>query len=350
MKRVRWLAIVILCLGLLFIWVVKRQPVELEPFAEERVLHSVTVENQLFKLVDDGKVYRVDPHSNKWILEAVVLQPEIIAKSYQKEGNVTYRVSQEDDKRYPVLREFHCDFDAVPTGHRGLRELIGVKHGFTEFTLQTPRHPSVREYVKHRQEMLQGNGDFDDAYLAPTIAQAKSGKQSLKCVCPAKTSSMICSKCSLTTALVYFTEGDDVWYEAWYYVEGDTTPLTLVDLESDLVESSPGIRIMLYESALGVELKALEKPKFRQKTDKPIRFPNNRWVKITWHLHLRGDSTGKIRLWQDDQLLVDTNGQTLPYAKAIYNSLEVGISAHVSTDSVCTMYVDDLHITTKSLK
>jgi hypothetical protein len=53
------------------------------------------------------------------------------------------------------------------------------------------------------------------------------------------------------------------------------------------------------------------------------------------------------QLWQDGAKLVDASGPMLPFGPAIYNSLEVGISAHASGEHASTLFVDDMEIESK---
>ncbi len=53
---------------------------------------------------------------------------------------------------------------------------------------------------------------------------------------------------------------------------------------------------------------------------------------------------GVIELWQDGQKILDTHGKTLVLAHAIYNSIEIGISAYNEQGKTATLYVDDFHI------
>jgi hypothetical protein len=48
-------------------------------------------------------------------------------------------------------------------------------------------------------------------------------------------------------------------------------------------------------------------------------------------------------------MLIDQSGQTLPLAGAIYDSLEVGISAHSFGPNPTTVYVDDVVISNKPI-
>lgn len=340
-------ALVLLC----FFWR-SRTPKEVDPLPESRVLQTIVIDAAAYKIADDGNIYRTNPRSGRWSYVETAFDPNVVARSYVREGATIFRCDpNRSSERYPVTRRFSEGFEDVPDGTPGLRRLIGAERMWTELTLQSPQTPKVSDYVALRRKILSGEADFLDASVAPSTERAHSGKASLKCICPAKTSSMICAKASLSNSLVYFEEGDDVWYQAWYYVAGDVRPFTLVDLEADLVHNAPGIRVMLYdEGEMGVELKAADKPQYRQKGDAKVKFPTDRWVQATWHLHLDSGANGRVRLWQDDRLIVDATGQTHPFRTAVYNSLEVGISAHSFGDRPATLYVDDVLLTTTPLR
>jgi hypothetical protein len=328
-----------------------RHASDIAPLPENRVLHTSHKDGEIYKLVDDGHVYRVIEPGKRWAYIDTVFNPEAIRKSYVADGRTIYRVDEGTGKRYRVLQQFQENFEGVPLGVEGLRALIGETRKWTEVTLQSPLAPTVPDYVALRQKILQGKGDFLGSQVEPSRDQAHVGGQSLKCVCPAKSSAMECSKASLSTGFIYFVKGDDVWYRAWYRIDGKTRPHTLVDLEDSMVTGSPGIRVMVFEEGyLGVELKSLEKPTYRQASRKRTLFPTDRWVEVVWHVHLDDGPAGRVQLWQGGALLVDAAGQTLPFRTAIYNSLEVGISAHSFGDKPATLYVDDLIVTTKPLR
>jgi len=160
---------------------------------------------------------------------------------------------------------------------------------------------------------------------------------------PAKPASMITCKASLSSPLAYFRNGDDFWFEAYYWVEG-SLPLTLVDLECEFVAEHPGIRLRIFEDgALGVELKALDKPQYRQFAESRVTFPKRKWVCARVHYFLSTDD-GRMEIWQDGQKVLDKSGITLPFQSAIYNSLEIGISAHCNPSEPCVLYLDDLRV------
>ena len=64
---------------------------------------------------------------------------------------------------------------------------------------------------------------------------------------------------------------------------------------------------------------------------------------------LSEQTDGVVELWQDGAKIVDRRGQTLPLSHTIYNSLEVGISAHSIGPQPATLYVDDVSISGQPL-
>lgn len=325
-------------------------PEEIAAYPAERVLRTAMLDAIQYKVADDGNVFRVIDERGTWTWVDRIFDPEEIARDYVKEGDSVYCVDSESGKRYLLLKHFEDGFENVPEGVEGLRSLIGEKRKWTEFTLQTPETPTVSDYVALRKRILNDNADFRDASVAPSRLQAHGGLQSLRCVCPAKTSSMICTKTSLATGFIYFEQGDDLWYQAWYCIDGSTRPFTLADIEGRHVKESPGIRLMLFEgNELGVELKALDKPKYRQSSKSRVLFPTDQWVQVTWNIFLHPEE-GRVRVWQDDTLVVNATGPTLPFSTMFYNSLEVGISAHSFGSEPATLFVDDVVVTTKPLR
>ncbi len=72
--------------------------------------------------------------------------------------------------------------------------------------------------------------------------------------------------------------------------------------------------------------------------------PIDEWVQIEAHLVLSTGDDGVIQLWQNDQLLIDQRGQTLPFEEAVYDDLEIGLSAHSDRSGPAELFVDDLVI------
>jgi hypothetical protein len=344
------LAGVALCTaGILFAsWANK--PVEISAYPDVRVLRTVALDGITYKLADDGNVFRVIDERGTWTWVDQIFDPEQIAREFVREGDNLFTVDLESGKRYPLSQHFEDGFEDLPEGVDGLRALIGEERKWTEFTLQSPETPTVSDYVDLRQRILIQNANFLDASVAPSSLFAHSGRQSLRCICPPRSWGMICTKASLGTGLIGFEAGDDLWFQAWYRIHGTTRPFTLADIEGRHVKESPGIRLMLFDGEfLGVELKALHKPKYQQPASNRVSFPTNEWVQVTMHAFLHPDN-GHVQVWQGDTLVVDERGPTLPFSGMLYNSMEVGISAHSFGDERAELFVDDVVITTTRLR
>ncbi len=349
-KRFLLLSLICLAIVLSLAWLRSRRAVEIAPYPTDKILRSAAIDGIQYKLTNDGNVFRVIDERNTWSWVDRVFDPEQIAREYVKEGDDVFFVDTESDRKYLMLKHFEEGFEDLPVEVAGLRAIIGEQRKWTEFTLQTPKTPRVIDYVALRNRILKENGDFLDAVVEPTQVQSHSGHQSLKCFCPPKSARMVCAKASIGSSFFYFEQGDDVWFHAYFKIDGESRPFTLADIEGRHVKESPGIRLMLFgDGELGAELKAMDKPQYRQASDRRIMFPTDEWVQVTWHLYLHPDD-GKLRIWQNDSLVVDAVGPTLPFAGMILNSVEVGISAHSFGNKPTTLFVDDVIVTRSPLK
>jgi len=264
-------------------------------------------------------------------------------KNFELESGVIYRKDSETGQRYSVLRHFGDGFENVTT----INDLIGVERGWTNFTLQSPEAPTVADYTKLAHQILIGEGDFLDNRVEPSTEQAHSGQQSLRTLAVAPEHSSIC-KASLHSTLLYFVKGDHVWFSAWYYFEKVGEFNTLMDLESTFVRNHPGMRIRLNQGYLDIELaKWVPNPMYRQPKENRIPFPLGQWVHLEAHFLLSDLENGIVQLWQDDELIIDVRGKTLPFAAAVYDDLEIGLSSHSFGPDAAILYVDDLIISTE---
>ena len=322
---------------------------EVDPYPNDRILRSAAIEGIQYRLTDDGNIFRVLDERNTWTWVDRVFDPDQLAREYVREGDEVFFVDPESGRKYQMLKHFQEGFEDLPSGVAGLRAMVSEQRKWTEFTLQTPKTPTISDYVALRKAILKEDGNFLDATIEPSQQQFHSGKQSLKCFCPPKSSGMICTKASIGSGFFYFEEGEDIWFQAYYKIDGETRPFTLADIEGRHVKESPGIRLMLFDGELGAELKSLDKPKFRQSPDRRTLFPTNEWVEVTWHLFLHPDN-GKVQIWQNNDLVVDSVGPTLPFTKMVLNSVEVGISAHSFGNKPTTLFVDDVIVTRTPLK
>jgi len=319
-------------------------PQGIDPIAESQIELTKVVDETTFKLTNKGELYRVDAGTGKWHYHDTVFDPEGMLASYRTEGDATYRISPETNQSFATKKQFIEGFEDLPIGVEGTRKLIGFERGWGALTLQSPATPGVSDYVELRRQIIEEGASFIDASIAPDDSKVRSGTRSLKCVAPPCSSDMICTKSSIASPLMYFRQNDDFWFRGYFHAES-SRPYAIMDLECEWIKEHAGIRICIDEKGLlGVELKALDKPKYLQLGDNPIAFPLGQWVEVKAHFRLSHKDDGIIQLWQDNVLIVDTNGVTLPLERAIYSSLEVGISAHSYGDKRCELWIDDLEI------
>lgn len=184
-----------------------------------------------------------------------------------------------------------------------------------------------------------------------TTEHVHSGRQALKCSAGAKVGGSLV-KADVQLGGLHFTKGDEVWFSGWFFLEGggDAKHVFLWDLEASGKYGSPGRRVYLQEGeCLASDLKWWGAPTFRPAAGMRRPFPRDRWVRLKVYL-LLSEGDGVMRVWQDDELVLEGHGQTLPTAKAVYDRLQVGITANGNTESRHTLHVDDVVISNRPLK
>lgn len=314
----------------------------IEPLPADQIEMTFSFSGATHHLVD-GVVYREHPNG-RWEWVARPFDPAEVARSYSQREDQWFRVDPDSGREFPVRRDFADGFEVPAEGLVGLRQLVGEEHGWSELTLQTERAPNIPDYVALRQQIIKNDGQFLDARVEPLSVAAHSGERGLRCVCPAKGPGMVCSKASLSMPLGRWVRGDVVRVSGWFRVVGSRHPHTIVDLECSYAEGSPGLRIVLGEHGeLAAELKSINKHNFRQAPETAVRFPTGRWVQVTAEVLLE-TVQGHVRIWQDDALVLDQPGPTLPFPSAIIDKLEMGVSAHSYGTETVTLDLDDIEV------
>ena len=334
----------LLAAGVFFVVIVREQQQSI-PMPDESVV-ELTVEHEgtTYKLVH-GDLYRV-ASPDRLVFVEKIYDKDFRKTNYASQDGQVFRVDTDTGKRYPTRRHFEDGFENADQ----ITDLIGEQRGWTSFTLQSSSTPSVPEYVQLRSRILRGEAKFLDNRVEPSSENVRTGARALKCYSLAPTPKMVCAKASLSTELLYFVKGDDVWFSGWYFIPEGGMPFTLMDLESTWIKEHPGMRIMIEDGAAMFELKWATKPKYRQPKANRVRIPVGRWVHLKARLHLSESADGQVQLWQDERKLIDEQGQTLPLAGAIYDSLEIGISAHSFGPNPATVYVDDVAISDQPIE
>lgn len=338
--RTQWTAMAVVLIVAIAIFVAGRwQPARSIPMPDDSLV-ELTVEHngETYKLVN-GDLYRVTAPDRLVFVEKLY-DKDFRKTNYTRKDGQVLRVASDTGKTYPTRRHFEEGFENAER----IGDLIGPERGWTSFTLQSVKTPTISEYNRLRSRILKGESDFMDNRVQPTSKIAHSGTGSLECYSVAPSPKMVCAKASLSTELLYFVKGDDFWFSGWYFIPEGGMPFTLMDLESTWIKEHPGMRIMIEDGAALFELKWANKPKYHQPKVNRVRIPVGRWVHLKARLHLSESVDGQVQLWQDERKLIDEQGQTLPLAGAIYDSLEIGISAHSFGPNTATVYVDDVAI------
>ena len=324
--------------------VVACRPAGIAPLPESEVELSA-VDGGITYKVHGGNAYRVEPRTGRWLFVQRVYDPDFRAKHYVERDGAIFR--RDGESLVPVRRSFSDGFEDAAR----LTDLVDLERGWTSFVLQSPRAPTVTDYVALRKKILSGKGDFLDNRLEPSGARAHLGSASLEAVSLPATRGMITAKAALSTELLHFVKGDDVWISMWCHVPADSgMPLTVLDLETTWIENQPGMRIMIADGEhVCLQLKSLGNPTYRQPHGSEVTFPRGRWVRLRVHLGLTDTEDGVVEAWQDDRKIIDARGRTLVLAGAIYNSLEVGITAYDDRSRSATLSVDDVSISTTAI-
>lgn len=353
MKKTVLTVVLLLTVGFGARWIMSQQ--ERVKFAESDVKGRWEHKQLGTYVLIDGSLYK-DHGGGKFSFLEKYYDPEFQEKNYSKEGDAIYRCSPEDPTtRIRIRNEFKDDFESYKTVHDLMitEENIadkavvvdGVKNydpdqlstRWSSLILQSPKYPTVKDYVALRKRILKGDQGFEENRVEPSTERAHSGSRSVRFFSVAKSRSMVCSKASMATDMMHFVKGEDFWFAGWFYFEKGM-PTTIMDLESTWLNKHSGIRILFSENGNpSIELKAFDKPMWR---NREYSIPRNQWVHVKAHF-LLDEKDGKLELWIDDQQVIDETGQTLPLADSVYDSLEVGISACVKET---ILFADDVQV------
>lgn len=303
----------------------------------ESVEGVLEVGGRRFEIVE-GNAYEIDGRTGNRVLRDKVYQYGFYSRSYRTVDGKIYRLVDGGNDRYPVFNELSEDFEGV----NGIRNLVGIDRGWTYFMLMSPKAPTLESLVALRHRIMGGKSDFLDNRVEPSQENAHSGRASLKSVAVPATKQVPVTKASLGTELLHFANGDEVWFSGWFYIK-EGRPATIVDLESSYFFQGAGMRLLLNDQREPrLELKWPTRPTYSMKQGVRYRMPMNRWVHVRLH-YVLNEQDGVAQLWMDDQLLIDGRGQTMPLASAVYDRLEVGITANpVGVTTI--LFSDDIQI------
>ncbi|NRA39266.1 MAG: hypothetical protein HRU15_14060 [Planctomycetes bacterium] len=299
---------------------------------------QLLVDNKNYVL-KQGKLY----HNNNGSLHYLKDMYDIdhITKTYFKKDDQI--IARALGKEYVLPAEIIEDFEV----HPDIPSLILAEHNWTSMSLLSPRAPSVADYVQLKKDIILGTGDFKDNTLHIDQRQSHSGKHALRCYAvkpqgSGKTAWI--TKSSLDSNLLYNEKGDRFSCSAYFYI-AEGNPVTLMDIESSYINEGPGLRIILKNDLQpAIELKWAHKPTWRCATD--IQLPRKKWFQLKLIATLDDQQDGHVELQLDGKTIINEKGQTLPLADAVYDRLEIGITAN--NNGNCVVFVDDVHYQRKA--
>lgn len=279
----------------------------------------VVAEGDVYEVVDDGS----------WRFVQSFYEPDFRLQNYVVRDGTLYQVDPDSGYEYQVVRHFEDGFESAAS----VDALIAADR-WHSYTTDPARAGEAHNYhdIGNRIEV--------------ETAVVHSGDASLRFA--AEPEAGVVSKASLNRGLLFFEQGDDVYFSGWFLVDdrptnGDGGAFTIVDLESTFMQRA-GIRLIFRANdSLALELKT-PKTQFQQGPGDEVPFPVGQWVHVEFHVHLSVHS-GSVAIWQDGVLVLRANGQTIPVEDTVYDHLEVGISALApeATESKI-LYVDDIVI------
>ncbi|MCU0432182.1 MAG: polysaccharide lyase [Bacteroidia bacterium] len=215
--------------------------------------------------------------------------------------------------------------------------------GFENYT-RFPQ-PEFLDNWPGSQLTLSGNTISIDSTFSHT------GSRSLRCEA-ANTAGGEVSKASILKNDLGFEQGDEIYFECWYYLNAASLPnIFIADFEEPaLISSGPGFRLMLNDNgALCVERNKMNERTLSQTIAQPRVFPQMQWVRIQLEAKLHKRNKGYVKLWQNGELILEHyDVQTLPRdmiyvtqgTAAVLRQVEIGLTAN-SSSGAAVLYVDD---------
>lgn len=287
------------------------------------------------KIYESGKAYQIRNSECQFVID--YFDPMFFDQNFVLEdGKVFFKVDEVN--LFEPIRTFEYNFEQDEDFSDVIFSDLAQKNEiFTAFTLQSPSAKTVSEYVALRNCILDQTCDFIDNRIDLASDPEDVANQVLKFSSVEPSDDMVTAKSSISTGLTFFEEGNDFWFEARFFLNGEY-PTTIADFESPFFEGNPGPRIIFRGDKLAIENKFGDKFTYDQSNNSEVPFPKNEWVKVKVHFQYNTDD-GIIQLWQNDELIVDAVGRNIPLANWVQTNIEIGISA---TSEATVLFVDDV--------
>ncbi len=301
------------------------------------VLDEGVIDSKSYLLTTGGEIFLKENGNCEFY--QTYFDPDFISDNYVFENNIIYTYAAED-QLIRVKNNLNENFE----NHTNFVDLFissvaDTSDNWTDFVLQSPANPLIADYVELRKCILNNICTFDDNRIDIVSDPVVPTNACLKFFAEAPLPSMVTSKSSIESTLLFVDKLDELWFEADYYID-EGMPLTIIDLENKWFGESPGIRLIFKNNLhLAVELKYGDKPTYKQATGQEVIFPTKQWVHVEAYFLMDDKDGGKIKIWQNGTLIIDAQGKTLPTSNSVQTSLEVGITA---TGEASVLYMDNI--------
>ncbi len=325
----------------ILLWATQVQAARPQPKSELKSLAYPPVETPISHdgkqyMVSKGQVFEVKGNGKRELRDTL-FEGDFVNKNYKTDGHTIFRSDPDTGKNYAVIQDFQEGFESA----NKVQDLIGPGRNWSSMTLLSPAAPGVDAYVKLRNQIIYQGAAFKDNAISISQEIVHSGKKSLKLYAVKPSRKLDITKTSLDNELLFLQRGDHVTMTGWFYI-AQGTPIGLMDIECNYINQGPGMRLLLSEDLEPrIELKWADKPTYRILRGSNARLPRAQWVKLSMYLYLSEKSDGMVRLSMNDKVVIENQGQTLPITDAIYNRLQLGITANPKNTNT-TIYVDDL--------
>lgn len=210
---------------------------------------------------------------------------------------------------------------------------------WTDITIIDPTINTNAEQRALKSDILAGGSGWASSRIDISSEQVHDGSTAIKFVAAGATSATPTTKASLDTHLAQYGDGDVFFFSGMFKVQSGT-PLGILDLESSHDAESPGLRLLLDEAGhMRVEFKAGSKPTVYASDD--VRLSVGDWARVSVRYDLSTGADGNFQVWLDNRLVIESTGVNLPHAGAVYDRVQVGVTANSSVNAA-VVFADGL--------
>lgn len=193
------------------------------------------------------------------------------------------------------------------------------------------------------------------AITLETVVIPRVGTKSIKCVAPAYDNVTI-ARAALQKIGFAFSAYTEAWIEWYLYITSAASyqMLGLLDIEDADHPSSltPGTTLymgpdrMLHSALVRSGTTEVRDQVSVANNPRENQMPVDQWVKMRAYLYFDNDpTTGRIKVWRDDALIMDAAGRTMPPGMYVTDRIQLGITNHEAPVAQ-TLYIADVRVWT----